>query len=246
MKRIILLAVLFCAVAGSALASAPEAALKTLTLGNQKYALEKTLGTDPLAVVIADPAVGLAPAPLFGLTEAQMSVITTAAAFGPETGLAVKDKDLVAPLVLVLGLEEEAVWTVYANILNASPDLIHAVLKGLVSVQGAVVDVNNGAVMILGAHPDQQVLVGRYLLGMEQKATPVTVKAEETPASEAHGAAVEENEAPAAPTGTDHDATTESHAAPASSGGAGPLGIIAFIVALVGAVIFMDKTVLKP
>ncbi len=244
MKRIILLAVLFCAVAGSALASAPEAALKTLTLGNQKYALEKTLGAGPLAVVIADPAIGLAPAPLFGLTEAQLSVTTTAAAFGPGTELAVQDKDLAAPLVLVLGLEEEAVWAVYANILKASPDLIHAVLKGLVSVQGAIVDANTGTVTMLGAHPDQQVMVGRYLLGMPQKAAPVTVQTEKSPASETHVAVVEETEVPAAP--AEADATTESHAAPASSGGAGPLGIIAFIVALVGAVIFMDKTVLKP
>ena len=164
MKRILSLTVLFCAVAASALAAAPEAALKALALGNEKFVLEQSLEPAPVAIVIADPAISVPVTNLFGLAEPKLAVVKPEGGFGPKTGLAVQGTDISVPLIVVLGLEEDAVWAVYANTLVASPDLIHAVLKGQISVVGAVVDAQSGAVRILGAHPELQILVGQYLL----------------------------------------------------------------------------------
>lgn len=243
MKRIISLTVMFCAIAASALAAAPETALKALTLGNEKFTMEQTLKAGPMAIVIADPAITQAPEALFSLSESQVTVIRTAAAFGPETSAAVQAKDLVAPVILVLGLDEESVWAVYANALKASPELIHAVLKGQVSALGATVDASTGAVKILGAHPDLQTLVGQYLLGVvPEKAAAVTPETGEQAASAAEPVATENHDAPA---DAAHDAPKVEGEAQASGGGSGAMLVILFVVALVGAVVFMDKTVLK-
>ena len=145
--------------------------------------------------------------------------------------------------MLVLGLDEASVWAVYANTLAASPDLIHAVLKGQVAVQGALLDADTGAVKLLGAHPEQQTMVGRYLLGMAAEAPAVekAEAAEEKPAAEKAEPAEAHTEA----------ATAAGHEAPAapaeaaSEGGSGFMLIILFVVALVGAVVFLDKVVLK-
>ncbi len=243
MKRIISLTVMFCAITASALAAAPETALKALTLGNEKFAMEQTLKAGPVAIVIADPAITQAPEALFSLSESQVTVIRTETAFGPETSAAVQAKDLVAPLVLVLGLDEESVWAVYANALQASPELIHAVLKGQVSAVGATVDASTGTVKILGAHPDLQTLVGQYLLGVApEKAVAVTPETGDQAAPAAEPAASENHEAPAE---TTHEAPKVEGEAQASGGGSGVMLVILFVAALVGAVIFMDKTVLK-
>ncbi len=243
MKRIISLTVMFCAIAASALAAAPETALKALTLGNEKFAMEQTLKAGPVAIVIADPAITQAPEALFSLSESQVTVIRTEAAFGLETSAAVQAKDLVAPLVLVLGLDEESVWAVYANALKASPELIHAVLKGQVSAVGATVDASTGTVKILGAHPDLQTLVGQYLLGVApEKAAAATPETGDQAAPAAEPAASENHDAPAEAT---HEAPKVEGEAQASGGGSGVMLVILFVVALVGAVVFMDKTVLK-
>ena len=271
MKRILSLTVLFCAVAVSALAAAPEAALKALTLGNEKFVLEQSLAPAPLAIVIADPAISVPAADLFGMTESRIAVVKPEGGFAPTTGIAVKDADLTAPLVVVLGLTEDAVWTVYANTLVASPDLIHAVMKGQVSAVGAVVDAQSGAVTVLGAHPELQILVGQYLLTLpsgaetegaaepasevapETEATPeaqaaLAPAAEENPNTEAHEAVVQEDAAPAenhaAPAETAH-ATADDAQAAQESGGSGFMLVLVFIGALIGAIVFMDKTVLK-
>lgn len=242
MKRIISLTVMFCAIAASALASAPETALKALTLGNEKFTMEQTLKAGPMAIVIADPAITQAPQALFSLSESQVTVIRTDAAFGPETSAALEAKDLVAPVVLILGLDEESVWAVYANALKASPELIHAVLKGQVSALGATVDANTGAVKILGAHPNLQTLVGQYLLGVSSETAAVTPETGEQAAPAAEPVASENHDAPADVT---HDAPKVEDEAQASGGGSGAMLVILFVVALVGAVVFMDKTVLK-
>ena len=243
MKRIISLTVMFCAITASALAAAPETALKALTLGNEKFAMEQTLKAGPVAIVIADPAITQAPEALFSLSESQVTVIRTETAFGPETSAAVQAKDLVAPLVLVLGLDEESVWAVYANALKASPELIHAVLKGQVSALGATVDANSGAVKILGAHPNLQTLVGQYLLGVSpEMAAAVTSETGDKATPAAEPVASENHDAPA---DAAHDAPKVEGEAQASGGGSGAMLVILFVVALVGTVVFMDKTVLK-
>ncbi|PKN41612.1 MAG: hypothetical protein CVU60_09445 [Deltaproteobacteria bacterium HGW-Deltaproteobacteria-18] len=272
MKRILSLTVLFCAVAVSALAAAPEAALKALTLGNEKFVLEQSLAPAPLAIVIADPAISVPAADLFGMSESRIAVVKPEGGFAPTTGIAVKSADLTAPLVVVLGLTEDAVWTVYANTLVASPDLIHAVMKGQISAVGAVVDAQSGAVTVLGAHPELQILVGQYLLTLpsgteaEGAAEPASEVAPETAAAaeaqaalapaaeekadtETHEAMVQEDAAPAeshaAPAETVHAAAADDAQAAQESGGSGFMLVLVFIGALIGVIVFMDKTVLK-
>lgn len=264
MKRILFLTLLFCTVAAGAQAAAPEAALQALILGNEKFALQQSLEPSTLAIVVADPAIDVPVADLFGLPESRLAVIKPAD-FGPATSLAVKDADLTAPLVVVLGRDADAVWAVYANIVQSSPDLIHAVLKGQVSAQGAVMDAG-GMVTVLGAHPELQTLVGRYLLGAaapaeQQAVAEAPEETAEVPAEAAPEAAVEEQDAAPA----EHAMTQESavqpendaahaEAAPAakaqeaqsSGGGSGLLIVVLFIAALVGTIVYMDKTVLKP
>lgn len=270
MKRILSLTVLFCAVAVSALAAAPEAALKALSLGNEKFVLEQSLAPAPLAIVIADPAISVPATDLFGLSESRLAVVKPEGGFGPKTGIAVQAADLTAPLIVVLGLTEDAVWAVYANTLVASPDLIHAVMKGQVSAVGAVVDAQSGAVKVLGAHPELQILVGQYLLtlpsgteteGMaepaqevapetEAAAEPQAVVTEEKADTETHETVVQEDAAlaenHAAPAETTHGAPLENAQAEQESAGSGFMLVLVFIAALIGVIVFMDKTVLKP
>ncbi len=248
MKRILLLATLFCAIAGTALAAAPENALKAMALGNQKHVLEQTLAAGPLAVIVADAAIQASPADIFGMDESRIGVVK--APFDAKTGLTVTAKDIVTPLILILGQDADAVWTVYANTVKASPDLIHAAMKGQVTVQGALLDTTTGAVTILGAHPDLSSMVGQYLLGITKEAEAAPeAKAEEAAApADQPAAAVEEKHedaTAAAPEAGHDDAKAASHAEPASGGGGGFLGVILFIAALIGTVIFLDKTVLK-
>ncbi|SFK21848.1 hypothetical protein SAMN04488082_11738 [Desulfomicrobium apsheronum] len=269
MKRILSLTVLFCAVAVSALAAAPEAALKALSLGNEKFVLEQSLAPAPLAIVIADPAISVPATDLFGLSESQLAVVKPEGGFGPKTGIAVQGADLTAPLIVVLGLTEEAVWAVYANTLVASPDLIHAVLKGQISAVGAVVDAQSGVVKVLGAHPELQILVGQYLLSQpsvtvtEEAAEPAQEVAPEAEAVTEPQAAVTEEKADtetqeavvqedaaqadnhAAPAETAHAAPAEDAQAGQESGGSGFMLVLVFIAALIGVIVFMDKTVLK-
>jgi len=276
MKRILFLTLLFCTVAASAPAAAPEAALQALMLGNEKYALQQSLEPATLAIVVADPAIEVPLADLFGLPESRLAVIRPEGSFGPETSLAVQDSDLTAPLVVILGQDQDAVWAVYANIVQASPDLIHAVLKGRVSAQGAVVD-SDGMVTVLGAHPELQTLVGQYLLGAPAPAEPEAAAdapaeapaeavteapaeaAEETVAEEQAAVQPADDEANAQEAATEESAAQpENAAAPAeatpaaeakdaqsSGGGSGVLIAILFIAALVGTIVYMEKTVLK-
>jgi hypothetical protein len=272
MKRILSLTVLFCAVAASALAAAPEAALKALTLGNEKFVLEQSLEPTPVAIVIADPAISVPVTDLFGLAEPKLAVVKPEGGFGPKTGLAVQGTDINVPLIVVLGLEEDAVWAVYANTLVASPDLIHAVLKGQVSVVGAVADAQSGAVTILGTHPELQILVGQYLLtqpsesetevaaetaaevapeteAVAETQTTSAPAVEESQDAESHEAVVKEDAAPAedhaAPAETGHGAAAGDAQTAQESGGSGFMLVLVFIAALIGVIVFMDKTVLK-
>jgi hypothetical protein len=274
MKRIFFLTLLFCTVAASAPAAAPDAALQALILGNEKYALQQSLEPATLAIVVADPAIDVPLADLFGLPESRLTVVRPEGTFGTETSLAVKDADLTAPLVVILGQDQDAVWAVYANIVQASPDLIHAVLKGRVSAQGAVVD-SSGMVTVLGAHPELQTLVGRYLLGATapaepqtpaetateapaeaaaEAATDVPAEAVEQTAVEEQGAAPEEHAMAQESAVQPENDAAHAEAAPVaktqetqtSGGPSGLLIVVLFIAALVGTIVYMDKTVLKP
>jgi hypothetical protein len=245
MKRIISLAALFCVLAGSALAAAPENALKALSLGNEMHALQKSLGAGPVAQIVADPAITVS-ANMFGLNESQLQVTKTAAPFGPGAAVAVQAKDIAAPLILVLGLDESAVWAVYAETLQASPDLIHAVLKGEAMVQGAVLNQDSGSVTILGAHPEQATLVGLYLLGSKPEAQLEPVAA--SPSEEKSEPVLEKAapaEAPAAHASQADSAPANAPAQEQGSGSSAMLLILA-LAGIVGAVIILDKTVLRP
>lgn len=258
MKRIISLVVLICAFASSSLAAAPDTALQLLTLGNQKAQLKQALA-GAAATVIVDPALSISPAEVFGLDAAQLTVVK---ADDPAVA-----QSLNTPLVVVLGTADDAIWAMYAATLQSSPELIHAVLKGQTAVVGALLDEATGAATILGAHPDLLVMAGQYLLGApvqapatdepvvaetaapeeaqveaapeaqaEEKVTEETAKAPAAEASEAAPAAAAEATAPA----------ENAHAeAQASGGGFGFIGVLLFVAALVGTIIYMDKTVLK-
>lgn len=270
MKRILFLTLLYCTFAAGAQAAAPEAALQALILGNEKYALQQSLEPATLAIVVADPAIDAPLADLFGLPESRLAVVRPEGKFGPETSLSVKDAELTAPLVVILGQDQDAVWAVYANIVQASPDLIHAVLKGQVSAQGAVVD-SEGMVTVLGAHPELQTLVGRYLLGAPAMTEPeaaveaapaaeVETQAQATIEAEAEEAAEAVKDEPEAAPPAEQEAaaeeslvhsetvpapTAEAPSAQSSGGGSGVLLVVLFIAALVGTIVYMDKTVLK-
>lgn len=250
MKRIVTLTILFCSIASSVLAANPEDALKALNLGNQKYVLEQSMEGGPLAAVIVDPTVSASPAALFGLAGTQLIAAKT-----DGTGL---EQALGAPLILILGTEENAVWAVYAEVLKSSADLIHAVLKGKTVIQGAVLTPSTGEVKILGSHPDLVIMAAQHVLGTPAQpapadATPAPPAMENPAAGESPAAQTQADPAPEAAQGESHAtpvqadqnaATAEKHEAPAS--GRGPVGVIIFILALIAAVVFMDKTVLKP
>lgn len=170
MKRIVTLTILFCSIASSVLAANPEDALKALNLGNQKYVLEQSMEGGPLAAVIVDPTVSASPAALFGLAGTQLIAAKT-----DGTGL---EQALGAPLILILGTEENAVWAVYAEVLKSSADLIHAVLKGKTVIQGAVLTPSTGEVKILGSHPDLVIMAAQHVLGTPAQPAP----ADATPA----------------------------------------------------------------
>lgn len=252
MKRILSVAVVFFALVGSALASAPESTQSLLTLGNKQYVLKKSLESKGvLAAVIADPAIATNPAELFGLAESQVATYR-AAAFGADADVAGLGIDLTAPLYIILGQDAATVWAMNVAVVKAAPELIYAVMKGQTSVVGAIHDAETGAVTILGSHPDLLVLASQHILGVpltpsEAKPAKEEGKAEAIPAAEPK---TEEAhlETPAA---ADAHAPAEAAHAPAEhattgeGGGTGPLVIVLFIVALIGTVIFMDKTVLK-
>lgn len=256
MKRIISLVVLVCAIASSSLAAAPDTALQLLTLGNQKTQLAQTLeGT--AATVILDPSLAPAAADVFGLDASRLKIV--------KAGDPAVAQSLNTPLIVFLGTEENAIWATYAETLKGSPELIHAVLRGQTAVVGAQLDESTGAATILGAHPDLLVMAAQYLLGTPAaadapQAEPAEVVEPEAAAEDnAADAVVEEiEEAPAAPVENAAPATEANVEAPvenaapaaaeakASGGGFGLIGVLLFVAALVGTIIYMDKTVLKP
>ncbi len=250
MKRIISVAVVFFALVGSALASAPESAQSLLIQGNQQYVLKKNAAEGVVAAVVADPAIAVNPAELFGLAEARIATYRPAA-FGSDADVAGLGIDLTAPLYVVLGQDAESVWATYLAVVKAAPDLIYAVMKGQTSVIGAIYNAETGAVTTLGAHPDLLVLAGQHILGVPLTPTAAPVaeaKTEEAPAEQpqAAEAKTEAPEAAHAPAEADHAAPAAGHETASEGGSSGPLAIVLFIVALIGTVIFMDKTVLKP
>lgn len=241
MNRLFSLTVLFCLLCGPVFASTPDDVLKLLSLGNQKFVLEKSVAASPLAAIVIEPALTVSPATLFGLPENRVTTLKAGA-----SGL---DKALGVPVIIVLGSKESIVWDTYATALKGSPELIHAVMKGETSVLGATFDAASGEVKILGAHPDLLIMAAQYVLGLPVigSSEPATAAVPADKASAAPATAeAKKPEAPAAPAAAQKPAKTEVQApVPASEGGSGPLVIVLFIVALIGTVVFLDKTVLK-
>lgn len=265
MKKLLCACVVLFALTSSALAATPDNVQQLLTLGNQLNVLKQGMEAQkPLAGVLVDPSIKGASAALFGLSESQVALIKAPAAFGPGMDLSGLKIDATLPLYVLLGTDADAIWATAETVLGAMPELIYAVMKGQTAVLGATMDETTGAVTFIGTHPNLLVLAGQHILGVD--ATPATEEAPaaEVPAEdkahaaeaaapaakeEVHAAAAHAEEtpahAPAAEAPAAHGADA-AHEAPAQGGGLGAFGILLFIAALIGTVIFMDKTVLKP
>lgn len=262
MKRSILFVVLACFLAGPALAGTSDTALQLLILGNQKHSLEQSLNAVPTAAVVVDPSVLLSPATLFGIAEPRLVAITP-------TDPALADK-VAVPLVIVLGTKKEAVWDLYARILAQAPELVHALIKGSTSMLGALVNPVDNSIDILGVHPELLVLAGKYLLtesgagNIEEDAVQPVAPVQESEQPVKGTAPVDkvqvEDTAPEPASsqeevvqGDDVEAILEAitpeqekpEVAESSGGGIGFFGILLFIVALIGTIVYMEKTVLK-
>ena len=148
------------------------------------------------------------------------------------------------------------IWTAIETILVKSPAIAARAAQGKVKVVGGMYDILTGKVEILGEHPNQATLLGQAAQtgAHGHAAAPAHVEAPAAKAAPAHAATAPEMKKTAhaeetAPTKTeDTHATPVAHAEEASSeeGGFGFFSFIIFVLLLVGTVIFMDKTVLKP
>jgi hypothetical protein len=229
MKRILSLGMLFCFLTSSASAATPDEALNLLILGNQKYVLENSLEADLAATIIVDPAMEISTADIFSLPDSRLKTI--------KADSIVLDGRF-TPIIIVLGPNEENVWNAYREIVEQSPSLVQAVLKEQTSVLGATVNDEDGAVSILGTHPDLMVMTGQSILDTSEEKTPQEsspVKTESVP---------EPVKTPDTKI-IDQASTVVEEAQAASGGGTGFLGVILVIAAIIGVVILMDKTVLK-
>ncbi|GAB1410476.1 hypothetical protein MASR1M90_16300 [Desulfovibrionales bacterium] len=258
MKRLLCVLSVFFVLASAAHAATPGQVHQLLILGNHLNVLERSMAAEtPLAAIVVDPSITGVSAALFGLTDSQVALFQAPAPFGQCADLSGLDLDTTLPLYVLLGTDPETIWATAEAVLTAKPELIYAVMKGQTALLGAVIDASTGAVTFIGTHPDLLPMAARHILGQAAPAPEATenaevqqeeqvdaaapvkaqeqaeVLAEQTPAQDA-GAA----EAPA------HGAEAVSEA-PAQSGGMGGFGIVLFIVALIGTVILMDKTVLK-
>lgn len=264
MKRIFSLGMLFCFLTSSALAATSDEALKLLILGNQKYVLENSLQADLAATIIVDPAMEISPASLFNLPDSRLKVT--------KADSVVLDGRF-TPVIIVLGPNEESVWEAYGKVVEQSPNLVQAVLKGETSVLGATVNDEDGAVSILGAHPDLMVMAGQYILGApaqksipketappvekaESTPEPVSKKAEPAPAKIAKVEETPDTDVKIEQASTPVEEIQEAPVSPQAnapvadgvqdaSGGSGFLSVILVVAAIIGVVILMDKTILK-
>lgn len=249
MKRSIFFIVLAFFWSGSVLADTSDTALRLLILGNQKYALEQSLGVAPVAAVVVDPSVTLSPTALFNVFEPHLVTIAPS-----DSALANK---VAVPLVIILGTEKKAIWDLYAQVLAQAPDLIPALIKGETSMLGAMVYAESNTVEILGVHPDLLVIAGKYMLGQsslgqsikDSAVQPVPpVLTDSAVSSEEAKTIVQEQEAQdmeAQLQVVASDQLEQPEAAESSSGGLGFWGVLLFVAALVGTIVYMDKTVLK-
>lgn len=132
------------------------------------------------------------------------------------------------------------VWSAIETILTKSPAIAARAAHGQVKVVGGMYDILTGKVEILGEHPDQAALLAACQASeSHEPATGATAHPDNGAAS--HNTAKADHAEPAA---------TPEHAAQnaeeQSSGGFGFFSFVIFALALIGVVIFMDKTVLKP
>lgn len=138
---------------------------------------------------------------------------------------------------LVDAVIEANVWQAIADIFTRSPIIAARAAKGEVAVVGALYDLLSGEVRFLGEHPQQAQLVASA--PAESHGTP----AHGAPAAPAHGAPGADHAATPAPA---HANEAPAHAPEGKSGGVGFGSVLLLVVALVGVVILLDKTILRP
>ena len=145
---------------------------------------------------------------------------------------------------LVVAVIEANVWQSIADILRRSPAIAARVAMGEVAVVGAMYDIRSGEVRFLGPHPQQAELIPQVLPegGHAAPATHPTTTSAHTEAPKVQQAAAVHAEA--APAG--HGAPAPEAAHEKSSGGFGFFSFLVFVAALIGVVILLDKTILRP
>ncbi|BDV01709.1 hypothetical protein TDMWS_17940 [Thermodesulfomicrobium sp. WS] len=153
---------------------------------------------------------------------------------------------------LIDAVIEANVWQAIEDILKRSPAIAARVAQGKTAVVGAIYDIASGAVRFLGEHPNQAALLAAAPTASHAGGDGHAADTQE------HAAAPHQNEAtPAASAAHAQNAESGAHAeakdahgtatAPeAKSGGFGFFSFLLFVAALIGVVILLDKTILRP
>ncbi len=137
---------------------------------------------------------------------------------------------------LIDAVIEANVWQAIADIFTRSPAIAARAAAGEVAVVGAIYDLLSGEVRFLGEHPRQAELLA-------------SLPRESLGSSPTHGAPAPASHvtAPAPAKSEDHAVTPPPAAAPAQQrGGLGFGSLLLFVLALVGVVVLLDKTILRP
>lgn len=159
---------------------------------------------------------------------------------------------------LITSAITENVWEAIASILTNSHGIAERAAEGKVVVIGAVYDIMTGKVTLMGTHPDQAAL----LHGADKAVSIAPAEAVQTQAPAEKAAATQDEgelhgeHAPAhdaAEAGETHGPAADPHGEEVhgdaghgeSTGGPGMAGILLFIAALIGTVVYMDKGMWK-
>ncbi|MDK2872647.1 MAG: carbonic anhydrase [Desulfomicrobiaceae bacterium] len=164
---------------------------------------------------------------------------------------------------LIDAVIEANVWQTIEDIFKRSPAIAKRAAQGKTAVVGAIYDITSGQVRFLGEHPNQAALLAAV------PADPHGGGDAHTADTQGHATAPHQEEAmPAAPvqhaeSAAGHGAgapqtMAAAHATPAQdahapeagheakSGGLGFFSFLLFVAALIGVVILLDKTILRP